>query len=73
MNTGERPAGLELTEEEAYALLAMCLTSPQGIDGTSEAAIRKLASYCIVLSNRSHTEDHTDEPRIELELERAGA
>ena len=73
MNTGERPAGLELTEEEAYALLAMCLTSPQGIDGTSEAAIRKLASYCIVLSNRSHTEDHKDEQRVELELERAGA
>ena len=73
MNTGQQPAGLELTEEEAYALLAMCLTSPQGIDGTSEAAIRKLASYCIVLSNRSHIEDHTEGERSELELERAGA
>lgn len=72
MNTGSRPAGLELTEEEAYAILAMCLTSPQGIDGTSEAAIRKLAAYCIELSNHSTTVDLLG-GKNRIELERAGA
>ena len=72
MNTGTRPAGLELTEEEAYALLAMCLTSPQGVDGCSEAAIRKLAAYCIELSNRSSNIDITG-GRPNLELDKAGA
>jgi hypothetical protein len=73
MNTGDekKPAGLELTEEEAYAILAMCLTSPQGIDGTSEAAIRKLAAFCIELSNRTHAVDLLG--RAECELEKAGA
>ena len=70
MNTGQWPAGLELTEEEAYAILAMCLTSPQSIDGTSEAAIRKLAAYCIELSNRTK---HFSGQREEFELEKAGA
>lgn len=73
MNTGEEPAGLELSEEEAYALLAMCLTSPQGIDGTSEAAIRKLASYCIDLSNRTHSVEGPSGRTSGSELEKAGA
>ena len=73
MNTGSKPAGLELTEEEAYALLAMCLTSPQGIDGTSEAAIRKLAAYCIELSNRESTTVDILGGRPDFELEKAGA
>jgi predicted DNA-binding transcriptional regulator YafY len=47
MATGRHPAGLELTEEEAFALLAMCLTSPHQLDATSEKALRKLAEYCI--------------------------
>lgn len=45
MTTGT--PGLELTEEEAFALLAMCLTSPHGLDSTSEQALRKLAEYAI--------------------------
>jgi hypothetical protein len=73
MVNGQKPAGLELSEEEAYGLLAMCLTSPQGIDGTSEAAIRKLASYCIELSNRTHSVEGTGERIGEHELEKAGA
>ena len=72
MNTDHKPSGLELTEEEAYAILAMCLTSPQGIDGTSEAAIRKLAAYCIELSNRSHTIELLG-GHSEVELQKAGA
>lgn len=51
MTTGHNPAGLELTEEEAFALLAMCLTSPHGLDATSETALRKLAEYAISKSN----------------------
>ena len=73
MNTGSRPAGLELTEEEAYALLAMCLTSPQGIDGTSEAAIRKLAAYCIELSNSTTGVVDLLGGKKQVELEKAGA
>jgi len=73
MINGQKPAGLELTEEEAYGLLAMCLTSPQGIDGTSEAAIRKLASYCIELSNRTHSVEGAAEKFSGQELEKAGS
>lgn len=53
MATGN-PEGLRLSEEEAFGLLAMCLTSPHGLDATSEQALRKLAEYCISLSNHSH-------------------
>lgn len=54
MTKGNEPAGLKLTEEEAFGLLAMCLTSPHGLDVSSEHALRKLAEYCISLSNHSH-------------------
>lgn len=37
---------LQLTEEEAYAILVLCLTSPQKLDSTSEKAVRKLAEFC---------------------------
>ena len=55
MTTGKYPAGFKLTEEEAFALLAMCLTSPHGLDATSEQALRKLAEYCISTSNHNNT------------------
>jgi hypothetical protein len=55
MATGNHnPAGFKLTEEEAFALLAMCLTSPHGLDATSEQALRKLAEYCISTSTHNH-------------------
>lgn len=38
--------GLELTEEEAFALLGLCITSPNKLDPTSEKAIHKLAEFC---------------------------
>ncbi|MEQ1822283.1 MAG: hypothetical protein ABL949_07225 [Fimbriimonadaceae bacterium] len=50
MTTGT-PEGLHLTEEEAFGLLAMCLTSPHGLDATSETALRKLAEYALSISN----------------------
>jgi hypothetical protein len=43
--------GLVLTEEEAFALLGLCLTSSLKIDSTSELALKKLAAYC---SNSNH-------------------
>lgn len=50
MTTGH-PEGLKLTEEEAFSLLGMCLTSPQSLDAISERALRKLAEYCTTRSN----------------------
>ena len=55
MALGKYPAGFTLTEEEAFALLAMCLTSPHGLDATSETALRKLAEYCIETSNHNQS------------------
>ncbi len=37
---------LVLTEDEAFALLNLALTSEMRLDATSEKAVRKLADYC---------------------------
>lgn len=55
MSGGRHPDGLRLTEEEAYALLGLCLTSPTGLDVTSEKALRKLADFC---TSNSHSPDN---------------
>ena len=60
MTHGTNPAGFKLTEEEAFALLAMCLTSPHGLDATSEQALRKLAEYCIKTSNHNQANHHLE-------------
>lgn len=75
MATGNEPEGLRLTEEEAYALLGLALTSPTRLDGTSERALRKLAEYC---TNRSNTKDNpltigTSSYHLTRELGKAGA
>ncbi len=46
MAGGVDPAGLKLTEEEAFSLLGLCLTSPTKLDVTAEMALKKLAEYC---------------------------
>jgi hypothetical protein len=46
MLTGRKPGALVLTEEEAFAILGLCLTSPQALDAVSELAMKKLADYC---------------------------
>ena len=51
MKPGDFPDGLRLTEEEAFSLLSLCLTSPNRLDLTSERALRKLAEYCTKHSN----------------------
>lgn len=38
--------GLELTSEEAYSLLSLCLCSPVNLTDESEQALAKLADYC---------------------------
>jgi hypothetical protein len=47
MLTGKPGEALRLTEEEAYSILGLCLTSPTKLDATSERALRKLAEYCL--------------------------
>jgi hypothetical protein len=71
MPTG-KPEGLKLTEEEAFALLGLCLTSPQGLDPISEKALRKLAEYC---TSHSSIENPSITPQVFLRrgLDRAGA
>jgi hypothetical protein len=48
--------GLELTEDEAFALLGLCLTSPVPVDAMTANAMRKLADYC---SQRCEESNHT--------------
>lgn len=52
MTVGPRTSNLELTEEEAFSLLTLCLTSPTRLDTTSESAVRKLANYCTMTTGR---------------------
>jgi hypothetical protein len=74
MSTGKQPDGLKLTEEEAYALLGLCLTSPQGLDATSERALRKLAEFCSTTSNHIGNQSFVDPPSVQRrELDKAGA
>lgn len=37
---------LELTEEEAFALLSLSMVSHERLDKASEQALKKLADYC---------------------------
>ncbi len=68
MTTGN-PEGLKLTEEEAFSLLGMCLTSPQSLDSVSEKALRKLAEYCTSRSNSSNNNiDHKKPQAIHLSV-----
>lgn len=66
MTTGIHPSGLKLTEEEAFALLGLCLTSPNGLDPASERALRKLAEYCSATSNHKSIASSVMHPLREL-------
>ena len=46
--------GLKLTEDEAFALLGLCLTSPGPVDEETAVAMRKLAAYCSQRSEKSN-------------------
>jgi hypothetical protein len=59
-------AGIELSEEEADALLGLCLTSPQKLDAVSERALRKLAAYCSSrFQNKSSHSNHSEQRKLE--------
>jgi len=73
MNTGEKPAALQLSEEEAYALLVMCLMSPHGIDKTTESALRRLAEYCANLSTHKKSIELFEAEESQIELKKAGS
>jgi hypothetical protein len=72
MTTGPHPAGLELTEEEAFQLLEMCLTSPQKLNATSERALRKLADYCLREGRLKKQSLFIGPTTVQRELEKAG-
>ncbi len=58
------PIGLQLTEEEAFALLGLCMTSPQRLDVVSEQALTKLAIFCKSRMEHSH---HSAPAQCELD------
>jgi hypothetical protein len=73
MTSGIKPDSLKLTEEEAFALLGLCLTSPNRLDATSERALRKLAEYCSTKCNSIDTYRPGDSQSVCMqELNRAG-
>ena len=55
--------GLLLTEDEAFALLGLCLTSPNKLDSASEQALKKLANFCKESCTHSYTKSPSDERR----------
>lgn len=58
---------LELSEEEAYALLSLAMTSGLKFDPESEKAVNKLAAFC---KGQHHQCNH--KPVDHCELEEAG-
>jgi hypothetical protein len=65
MLEGQMSDRLQLTDDEAFALLSLCMLSEHELDALSERAIRKLADFC-----RSHgrgTGRHQGPAKSELE------
>jgi len=60
MKTTDR---LELSEDEAFALLTLAMTSEIALDPTSEKAVKKLVEYC-----KRHQRNHTIRPELDCEL-----
>jgi endonuclease III len=69
MNSSSKE-GLQLTEEEAFALLHLAMTSSQRLDVTSEKALKKLAEYC---STSTHFCTNEQARIRRVELSKAGA
>ncbi|MBA3727190.1 MAG: hypothetical protein H0W86_12305 [Armatimonadetes bacterium] len=60
----EKHARLSLTEDEAFALLSMCLLTNMTLDEDAENALKKLAAFCKheqyftpLPDRKSHSED----------------
>jgi hypothetical protein len=58
---------LELSEDEAFALLHLAMTSEAALDQVSETAVRKLAEYC-----KDHQRNHSFRTEFNCELVGAG-
>jgi len=54
-----RSTRLVLTEDEAFALLSLAMTSGIALDATSEKAVKKLADYCRVQGSIINTSNHS--------------
>jgi hypothetical protein len=67
MLEGRTSERLQLTEEEAFALLSLCVMSEEQLDAVSERAIRKLADFC-----RSHPATSNHSRPADSELDEAG-
>lgn len=75
MITGTSQEGLQLTEDEAIALLGLCMTSPLKLDPESEKALRKLAEYCQVQLSKSSSVEYRStiqKPFLDCELSKVG-
>ena len=59
---------LELSEDEAYALLSLAMTSAMRLDKDSEKAVKKLADYC---KSHHRLKSHYKKP-ANCEFEEAG-
>ena len=75
MESGINPESLKLTEDEAFALLGLCMLSPGPLVTTSSVALRKLADYCAQRGAQcNHKIDIADLASAKLsELVKAGA
>ena len=62
MPIGAIQEALRLTEEEAFSILSLCLTSPEKLDETSERALKKLAEFCSS-HGLADTSNHSIEPQ----------
>ncbi len=45
-DTIDRYAAVDLTEDEAFALLSMCVLSIKTVDDEARSALEKLSAYC---------------------------
>ena len=68
MLDGQSSGRLQLTEDEAFALLSLCMMSEEQLDVVSENAIKKLANFC--RADRSANSNH--KPPVNGELSEAG-
>ena len=68
MLNGHESSRLQLTDDEALALLSLCMMSEEQLDAVSENAIKKLANYC----RRETTGNSNHKTPAKSELSEAG-
>ncbi|MCH7905138.1 MAG: hypothetical protein IH944_11340 [Armatimonadetes bacterium] len=68
MVDGHNPEHLEFTEEEAFALLTICMLYETPLDAVTESAVQKLAHYC----RRNWIKPDGDDQDVDSELSTVG-